>query len=380
MSDLDAARERAGRIGLSEEQAELLESASKYCHDKSPMSRVRELIDDEVGHDPSVFAEVAELGWLGIAVPEAFGGAGLELAEAVPVVEQMGRRLMAGPFVSTTLAAQLLIAAGTEAQQRDVLPKLVSGEPATLALSEPGGDWEAAHGACTAKREGGEIALAGTKTFVLDAHVAQYAIVSVTLDGRAALMLLDADALAACSMRREIVIDETRRSFALELDGVRVPAGALLDAGRIDAGLARLELAGALLASADMVGAGASCIDTTVERLVTRKQFGRPIGAYQALKHTTVDAHVRIEQARSHVYAAAHTFERGEEGEVAVRMAKAAAGPALAFVGDRAIQFHGGYGFTYECDAGLYRRRAIWGESQFGDALFQRRKLAALIL
>ena len=372
--------EREGRIGISDEQAELLESASKYCRDKSPVARVRELIEDETGHDPAVFAEMAELGWLGIAIPEAHGGAGLELAEVVPVVEQMGRCLMAGPFVPTTLAAQLLLAAGTEAQQAEVLPKIAAGAPATIALSEPGGDWSPVHGGCTAAREGDALVLQGTKCFVLDAHVAQWAVVSVLLDGTPALVLLDAEALAACTPRREIVIDETRRSFALALDGVRVAERALLDGDRVAAALARIELAGALLASAEMVGAGAACIDTTVERLVTRKQFGRPIGAYQALKHTTVDAHVRVEQARSHVYAAAHTFEKGEEGEVAVRMAKAAAGPALAFAGDRAIQFHGGYGFTYECDAGLYRRRAIWGESQFGDALYQRRKLAALIL
>ena len=117
-----------------------------------------------------------------------------------------------------------------------------------------------------------------------------------------------------------------------------------------------------------------------IEYLTTRKQFGRPIGSYQALKHPLVDAHVGIEQARSHLYAAAHTFLKGETGEIAVRMAKAQAGPALAYAADRAIQFHGGFGFTYECDAQLFRRRALWCETQYGDALDQRRKLAALIL
>ena len=126
--------------------------------------------------------------------------------------------------------------------------------------------------------------------------------------------------------------------------------------------------------------AGTSCIDYTVAYLNARKQFGRPIGSYQALKHPIVDAHVGIEQARSHLYAAAHTFEKGEEGEIAVRMAKAHTGPAFAYAADRAIQFHGGFGFTYECDAQLYRRRALWCENQHGDALYHRRKLAVLIL
>ena len=108
---------RQGPIGLSDEQAALLESATKYCGDKSPIETVRRLIEEERGYDPAVFAEMAELGWLGIAIPESYGGAGLELAEVVPVVEQMGRHLMAGPFLSTTLAAQAVLAGGTEAQK-----------------------------------------------------------------------------------------------------------------------------------------------------------------------------------------------------------------------------------------------------------------------
>jgi alkylation response protein AidB-like acyl-CoA dehydrogenase len=374
--------ERRGPIGLSEEQAELLESAAKFCADKSPIDAVRRLIDDELGYDPAVFGEIAELGWLGIAIPEEWGGAGLELAEVVPVVEHMGRHLMGGPFVSTTLAAQLLLAAGTEAQQREVLPQLAAGTPATLALSEPHADFDPTHVESTATREGDRLVLSGAKCLVLDAHVAKWMLVSVRLGGEIALVLLDADAIGACKSRREIVIDETRRSFRLDLDGVSLPASSLLDPARSAAGLARTELAGALLASAEMCGGGTSCIAYTVRYLNARKQFGRPIGAYQALKHTTVDAHLRLEQARSHLYAAAHCFDKTEdrEGEIAVRMAKAWTGPALAFAADRSIQFHGGYGFTYECDAQLYRRRALWGETQYGDAIHQRRLLAGLIL
>jgi alkylation response protein AidB-like acyl-CoA dehydrogenase len=287
---------------------------------------------------------------------------------------------MAGPFVSTTLAAQVLLVAGTEAQKAELLPQLATGTPATIALCEPHADWDPTHVECTAERQGERLALSGTKTLVLDAGVAQWLLASVSIDGAPALALLDAEAIAACATRRETVIDETRRSFRLELDGVTIPATALLDAGRTLAALTRVELAGALLSTAEMCGAGASCVDYTVAYLNARKQFGRPIGSYQALKHPVVDAHIRIEQARSHLYAAAHTFEKGEEGEIAVRMAKAHTGPALAFASDRAIQFHGGYGFTYECDAQLYRRRALWGECQYGDALHHRHKLADLIL
>ena len=371
---------RHGAIGLSDEQADILESATKYCHDKSPIEAVRRLIEDELGYESAVFAEMAELGWLGIAIPEAYGGAGLELAEVVPVVEQMGRNLMGGPFVSTTLAAQALLAGGTQAQKSRVLPELAAGAPAVLALMESHADWDPGHVEARAEHTGGGLLLSGTKTLVPDAACAKWIVASVSLDGAPALVLLDEAAIASCELRRETVIDQTRRAYRVGLDGVSIPESALLDPSRAAAALARTELAGSLLAAAEMCGGGVSCINYTVSYLNTRKQFGRPIGSYQALKHPIVDAHVGIEQARSHLYAAAHTFEKGEEGEIAVRMAKAHTGPAFAYAADRAIQFHGGFGFTFECDAQLYRRRALWCESQHGDALYHRRKLADLIL
>jgi acyl-CoA dehydrogenase len=371
---------RKGAIGLSEEQADLLESATKYCIDKSPIDAVRRLIEDDKGYDAGVFREMAELGWLGIAIPEAYGGAGLELAEVVPVVEQMGRNLMGGPFISTTLAAQAVLAGGREEQKQSVLPQLANGTPATVALMEPHADWSPANIGCRAERKGDALALSGTKTLVANTHVAECAVVSVQLDDEPALVLLDAAAIAACVQRRETVIDETRRSYQLCLDGVSISTSALLDAAPALETLERLELVGSLLSAAEMCGGSTAAVNYTIEYLKDRKQFGKPIGSYQALKHPTVDAHVGAEQARSHLYAAAHTFENGEEGEIATRMAKAQAGAAFAFAADRAIQFHGGFGFTYACDAQLYRRRALYCENQHGDAPYHRNKLADLIL
>jgi alkylation response protein AidB-like acyl-CoA dehydrogenase len=121
-----------------------------------------------------------------------------------------------------------------------------------------------------------------------------------------------------------------------------------------------------LLAAAEMCGGTYSVVDYTLDYLKTRKQFGKLIGGYQSLKHTMVDAHMGYERARAHLYSAAFLFGQQGEGEVAVRMAKAEAEEAFAFAADRAIQFHGGYGFTYDCDAQLYRRprdlerRALW--------------------
>lgn len=369
-----------GRIGFSEDQASLLEVATDFCQRRSPVATVRRLMEDEAGHDPAVWTELGDLGWLGVAIPEVYGGSGLGLAEVVPLVEQMGRRLMAGPFVSTTLVAQGLIAGGTEDQKREVLPRIAAGEAAALALAELDTDWEADSIACTATRQAdGRLALSGLKVLVTDANAARRILASVRLDGAPALVLLTPDDLPAGALRRETVIDETRRSFALTLDGVVLEADRLLDPGRARAALEHLHLAANLLAAADMVGGTQACIDYTLDYLRTRTQFGKVIGSYQALKHPIVEAYTRYEQARSHLYSAAHCFNEQGTGEIAVRMAKAAADVAYSFAADRSIQFHGGFGFTWDCDAQLYRRRAIWHAAQFGDAAFHRKKLARLL-
>ncbi|MCA3730261.1 MAG: acyl-CoA/acyl-ACP dehydrogenase [Phenylobacterium sp.] len=369
-----------GRIGFSEDQASLLEVATDFCQRRSPVATVRRLMEDEAGHDPAVWTELGDLGWLGVAIPEAYGGSGLGLAEVVPLVEQMGRRLMAGPFVSTTLVAQGLIAGGTEDQKREVLPRIAAGEAAALALAELDTDWEADSIACTATRQAdGRLALSGLKVLVTDANAARRILASVRLDGAPALVLLTPEDLPAGALRRETVIDETRRSFALTLDGVVLEADRLLDPGRARAALEHLHLAANLLAAADMVGGTQACIDYTLDYLRTRTQFGKVIGSYQALKHPIVEAYTRYEQARSHLYSAAHCFNEQGTGEIAVRMAKAAADVAFSFAADRSIQFHGGFGFTWDCDAQLYRRRAIWHAAQFGDAAFHRKKLARLL-
>lgn len=366
-------------LGYSEEQIELLDVATTFCREKSPIDKVRKLMDSEIGYDPDIWAEMAALGWTAIAIPEAHGGVGLTLAEAVPVVEQMGRYLMASPFVASAQAAQALIAGGTEVQQAEWLPRLAEGAIGTLALSEAHGDWDLTNIAATATVEGDKLLLAGEKLFVLWAETAAVVIASVMLDGKAALVLLTAADIAG-RLRREAIIDETKRSFALSLDGIALPQSALLDLGKTSQTLAHIDQAAALLQSAEMCGGSQSVIDYTVSYLQTRKQFGKVIGEYQALKHPIVDAYVDYEKARSHLYSAASSFSDQGLGEVAVRMAKAAADGVYSFAADRAIQFHGGFGFTHDCDAGLHRRAAIFHASQFGDAAWQRSKLAPLLL
>lgn len=368
-----------GGIGYSEEQIELLDVATDFCRERSPIDKVRALLDSDTGFDRAVWDEMAELGWLGIAIPEERGGVGLSLAEVVPVQEQMGRRLLASPFQVTTLAAQLLIAGGREAQKSERLPKLATGMIATLALCEPHADWDLANITAQAKPADGGYVLSGTKQLVQWAEVAELIVATVMVDGKPGAALIDASAIPEGALRREAIVDETRRSAELTLDGIAVPAEALMPVDGLLAALDHLQRAACLLQSAEMAGGTQAVIDYTIDYLQTRKQFGKVIGEYQALKHPIADAYVEYEKARSHMLSAAYCFNDQGVGTIAVHMAKASADKSYGHAADRAVQFHGGFGFTHDCDAGLYRRNAIWNSSQFGDAAWHRAKLADLL-
>ncbi|MFP6807760.1 MAG: acyl-CoA dehydrogenase family protein [Pseudomonadales bacterium] len=365
-------------IEFSEEQSLLLDTAMDFCSTHSPMGKVRSQIDEARGFDADQWNAMVELGWLSIIIPESHGGIGLGMADVVPIIECMGRQLMGSPFLATTLASHALIQGGTTDQKNEWLTKISGGAIVTVALQEESGDWNLQNLSAKATRTGDNITLSGKKTFVLDALEAELIIASVDLDGEAALLCLETNKIPGAQIIREDVIDETRRCFEISLDGITVPVTALFETNCLDS----IEQAALLLLSAEMAGGIAGTLNIIIEYLNTRKQFDRLIGSYQALKHPTVDILLGLEACRSHVYHAATAFDHGsaKEREVALRMAKASASEHFAFAGDRAVQFHGGFGFTYECDAQLYLRRALWSQYQYGDEKYHRLKLAPLLL
>lgn len=371
-----------GAIEFTEEQGMISDSAVSFFREQYPMATVRQLLDDERGYTTDGWRSIGELGWLGMMIPEEFGGAGLSAKELVSVVEPMGRHLVGTPFIATTLAGQLLLKAGSEAQKSRLLPKLASGAAiGSVALFEPHGAWEPDQLRATAQRSGNGFVLSGSKAFVLDAAVADLVIVACQLDGAPALFCLSGPQLQG-RLRRETVIDETRRSHRLQLDGLEVGSDAQLTGGDALAALKWCHALGALLHTAESAGGANSALLLTVDYLKTRKQFGQLIGSYQALKHPTVDAMIAVEHSRSHLYYAASLFNGydGGESEVAVRMAKVHSNESFYFASDRAIQFHGGMGFTHECNAGLHFRRAQWNKFSFGDTLHHRRHLRRLLM
>lgn len=370
-----------GNIALkfSEEQAMLLDVAREFCRDKSPISAVRTQLETDSGYDAALWDEMVALGWAGIALPESCGGSGMGVATVVPVVEAMGRAMLGTPLISTTLAAQLLLRAGGENRFDGVLAEIASGTPATVALLE-NADWGDTRVACSISAEG---VIEGSKKFVADATAAQLFVVVVSQGGAPALAIVRAEQLTEDAISPNTLIDQTKRSASVNFTGVRVAADDLVTGDAVGVALRDVLLLGALLTAAEATGSAASCLDTVVDYLKTRKQFGKLIGSYQALKHPTVDILTAVDSGRSFIYHAATLVSDDSldrDAEIACRMAKAHATETLLYAGDRAVQFHGGMGFTYECDAQLYIRRAQWSQQQYGDAQHHRKRLASLLL
>lgn len=374
-----AEAELKSTMTFSEEQAMLLDTATEFFRDKSPSAAVRDLLISETGYDDAVWQEMVALGWSGLAVPEEHGGSELGLAAAVAIAEPMGRHLSATPWLSTQLCIQGLLVAG-DALQADCLPRVAEGAIGAVALMEPGGSWDLAACELEVSGAGGGVRLDGVKAFVLNAAVADFLLVSGRHAGAPCLVLVKREEMNAAMLLRETVIDETRRSFEIRFSGLEVPGDRLISGDSALAGLEAIRNAALLLIAAESAGGIAGVLAVIVDYLNTRTAFGRKIGSYQGLKHPTVDVLVGLERSRSHVYHAASVLAAGEDAEVALRMAKAESSDAFAFAGDRAIQFHGGFGFTWECDAQLYLRRALWAQYAFGDAAHHRRHLAERLL
>lgn len=374
-------------IEFSEEQGLLALSAGDFLARHSGFDAVRAQIETDTGYDRARFEELAQLGWLGAALPESHGGSGMPVGALVSLAEPMGQNLFSSPWLATTLAGQLVARAGSEAQRARWLPGIAGGScVASVALAEHGGSWDFTQPSLRAVRQAGGYRLTGDKTLVLDAAVADLLLVSASLDGAPAVFAVEREALGEGALRRQVVIDETRRAFHLHLDDTAVATDARLGGsdGADDAGdaLRHVYRVGALLVAAEMTGGTEGVMALTLDYLRTRTQFGKPIGSYQALKHPMVDILIAQEQARSLLYHAATAFDADdqESADIAIHMAKAAATDCFTHAADRAIQFHGGIGFTYECHAQLFFRRAQWAAASFGDAAHHRRRLQPLLL
>jgi alkylation response protein AidB-like acyl-CoA dehydrogenase len=369
----------------SEEQELLRQSARDFLARECPMSFVREMLDHPVGTTPAFWKQLAELGWTGLVVPEAYGGAGLGRLDLAMVLEATGAALAPGPFFSSVvLGAGTIARAGSDAQRRRWLPDLAAGEArATLALAEPGGG-AAGPVRMVARPDGDGVRLRGAKVFVPDGHAAERIVVAArrdTEDGPLVLAVVPGDA-RGLEARAMAWTDATRKVAALRLDDVAVPGDALLGEGDDAAPAldALLDEARAALC-AEMAGLGQRVLDRSVAYARTREQFGRPIGSFQAIQHKCADMLLRVENMRSAAWYAAWALDEGEpDARAAAAMAQAYACEACPAVAGEGIQIHGGLGYTWEQDLHLYYKRAKADEVALGDASRHRDLVAAHLL
>jgi alkylation response protein AidB-like acyl-CoA dehydrogenase len=332
-----------------------------------------------------------ELGWTAITIPEKHGGLGLGYVELVALFEETGRALLCSPLFSTiALAANALLAAqdSDKAGERaaDLLPRIAAGETtATLAYTEESGGWDPEAVRTTVRRDRDEYVLDGVKSFVLDGHSADWLVVAARAPGSSgdtglSLFALPGDT-EGVTRRLLSTMDQTRKQAEVVLDSVRLPVSALLGTeGRAWPSISRtLDLAAIALA-AEQVGGAQRCLDMTVAYAKDRKQFGRPIGSFQAIKHKCADMLLKVESARSAAYYSgwAASVDEAELPAVA-SLAKAYCSDAYFHCASEAIQIHGGVGFTWEYDVHLHFKRARSTESFLGSPSHHRELVARRI-
>ena len=356
------------QFGLNESQEFLRDSARKFFVGECPVSEVRRLMETDTAFDANLWAKLANQGYTGIIFPEEFGGVGLGIVELVLLMEEAGRALLPGPFFSTVvMAGSLLDSLATRDQKMKYLAPICRGEArATVGFFEPEGSWDLDDVRLTAAN--GKVT--GEKLFVPDAAVANWIIV-VAQNG---VFIVDSKVPGVLIMPM-LGMDLTRKLYSVSFDNV--PAEKL---GETPALLRPRGIATVAL-SAEMVGGMQRTLDLTVEYAKTRKQFGKPIGMFQAVQHQCADMYLETESARSAVYYAAWALQHhAPDAAAVVSIAKLYASDASRTVGNRGIQVHGGMGFTWENDLHLYYRRAKASETVFGDATFHRERLARLTI
>ena len=356
------------QFGLNESQEFLRDSARKFFSGECPITEVRRLMETDTAYDASLWAKLAEQGYTGIIFPEEFGGVGLGLVELILLMEEADRALLPGPFFSTVvMAGSLLQITGTKEQKRKYLePICRGGVRATVAFFEAAGSWDLADVRLTEVNG----RLRGEKLFVPDAGIADWILVIA----RNGVFLVDSKApgIQVAPMHG---MDLTRKLYCVQFDNT--PAEKLGET----TGLSRPRAIATAALAAEMVGGMQRTLDITVEYAKTRKQFGKPIGVFQAVQHQCADIYLETESARSAVYYAAWALEHhAPDAAAAVSIAKLYASDASRTVGNRGIQVHGGMGFTWENDLHLYYRRAKASETMFGDATFHRERLARLTI
>jgi alkylation response protein AidB-like acyl-CoA dehydrogenase len=354
-------------FGLTEEQELLQETLRGFAQAECPPAKRRELFDAASGHDPALWKGLVEMGVAGLVVPEAQGGAGLEVLDLALVAEVLGDAALPGPFLGHSLACAAIAWGGDEAQRARWLPALAGGERiGTVALAESGDRWDPEHWGVTC-REG---RLDGAKRHVPHADAADLLVVGTEHGG---LAVVERSA-AGLAVQLEPGLDRTRSLARIDLEAT--PADVLAGGAEVSP---RVRDVGLVLLAADAFGAAWRLTRLTVDYAQSRRQFGQPIANFQAVKHQLADMATSIEPTRGLFWYAAHALDRlPEEAPRAAAIAKAHISDRAADVARAAVELHGGLGFTWECDVQLWFKRILFDRSFLGNPRHHRARCADL--
>ncbi len=370
-------------FGFTEEQELLRAEVRKFLDENAPLERVREIVETEAGLDEDLWRRMAELGWVGMCIPEEYGGAGLDLETLLVVLEETGRSLLPSPLLSTVLAAKAIERSGNEDQKTRWLPALADGSKVgTLAFLERSDSWTSGGVDLAVKPDGDEWILSGEKLFVTDARAADlFVVVARSGPDESAISLVVVErGSAGLSADDFDGMDLTKRLGCLKLEDVRVGLDCVLgEAGCAWPATRWLLDLGAALVTAEAVGAAEAALELTTDFAKERIQFDQPIGRFQGVKHPLAEIYVDVESFRSLVYYAIWALDRdADDAPLAVSRAKAYCADAFPAAGIMGVQLHGGVGYTWEYDIQLYLKRSKWVRPMFGDADHHYERIACM--
>ncbi len=366
-------------LTLTEEQEMLRTAGRDFLTEKFPKTVVKEIEESEGGYSPEIWREMAGLGWMGLAFPEEYGGAGMSFLDLAVLLEEMGRACLPGPYFSTViLGGFTILDIGSDEQKKEYLPKIASGESIfTLALTEPSARYDAAAVMVEAVADGDNYIINGTKLFVPDANIADYMLVVARTDKKArpedgiTIFIVDAKSTGISNTMLKTIAGD--KLCEVVFDKVKVPKENIL--GQLNQGWSEAQKLIERAAAAkccEMVGCVQAALDMTVDYAKERKQYDRPIGSFQVIQHYCVDMFTDVEGTRLSAYQAAWMVSEGLPCTEEVAIAKAWAGQSSQRVMALAHQVHGAIGCTIDHDLQYYTRRAKAAEVTFGDAAFYR--------
>jgi alkylation response protein AidB-like acyl-CoA dehydrogenase len=376
-------------VRLSDEQTEIARQARRFFEKECPMEYVRAMAEDERGITEEVWNGMAEMGWMAMRLPEAYGGLGMEMMDMAVLMQEMGRAVLPGPFFSTVLlAAEIIMEGGSEEQKERYLSRIGQGElRGTLALLEPVSGADLDYVRMSAEPNGDGFLVYGTKMFVPDLLGADFVLLATRIDdgrdpGRAiTLFLIDLDR-EGVSVSPLPTLDATRKLGVLELDAVKVGLDEML--GEPHLGWIALRAAlqrGQVALGAECVGGAERVMEIAADYAKIRVQFDQPIGAYQAVKHRCAKMFQDVESGRSLMYWSAWAQDNAdaEEAVLAASSAKSYCSEVFREVSASAMQVLGGTGFSWEHDIHFYLKRAKANEVALGDPIYHREQIALIL-